>query len=45
MGLYDDAGRLVAVGKLAQPVQKRADVDMNILVKIDLDQNQIQNVS
>lgn len=45
VGLYDDAGRLVAVGKLAQPVQKRSDVDMNILVKIDLDQNPIQKVS
>jgi len=37
IGLYDDAGRLLAVGKLAQPIKKRNDVDMNFLIRIDLD--------
>jgi hypothetical protein len=39
IGLYDDAGQLLAIGKLAQPIRKRSDVDMNFLVKIDLDRN------
>ena len=37
IGLYDDYGRLLAVGKLAQPIKKRNDVDMNFLIRIDLD--------
>jgi hypothetical protein len=37
--LYDDFGRLLAIGKLAQPIKKRNDVDMNFLVRIDLDKN------
>jgi hypothetical protein len=39
VGLYNDAGQLLAIGKLAQPVKKRSDVDMNFLVRIDLDKN------
>ena len=39
IGLYDDAGQLLAIGKLAQPIQKRNDVDMNFLIRIDLDKN------
>ena len=39
IGLYDDFGRLLAIGKLAQPIRKRNDVDMNFLVRIDLDKN------
>jgi len=39
IGLYDQAGQLLAIGKLAQPVRKRIDVDMNFLVRIDLDRN------
>jgi hypothetical protein len=39
VGLYDDSGQLLAIGKLAQPVRKRADVDMNFLIRIDLDKN------
>lgn len=39
IGLYDDAGRLLAIGKLAQPIRKRDDVDMNFLIRIDLDRN------
>ena len=39
IGLYDDAGRLLAIGKLAQPIKKRDDVDMNFLIRIDLDKN------
>lgn len=39
VGLYDSAGQLLAIGKLAQPVRKLTDVDMNLLVRIDLDRN------
>jgi hypothetical protein len=35
IGLYNDKAQLLAVGKLAQPVQKRDDVDMNIIVRWD----------
>jgi len=42
IGLYDTYGRLLAIGKLAQPVKKRIDVDMNFLVRIDLDKNVIK---
>ena len=37
VGLYSPGGVLVAVAKLAQPVKKRDDVDLNFLVQIDLD--------
>jgi hypothetical protein len=37
IGLYNDAGELLAVGKLAQPIQKRTDVDVNFVVRFDLD--------
>jgi hypothetical protein len=39
IGLYDDAGQLLAIGKMAQPIRKRDDVDMNFLIRIDLDKN------
>ena len=39
IGLYNDAGELLAIGKLAQPIRKRNDVDMNFLIRIDLDKN------
>jgi hypothetical protein len=39
IGLYDNLGQLLAIGKLAQPVRKRPDVDMNFLIRIDLDRN------
>jgi hypothetical protein len=35
IGLYDDNARLLAVGKMAEPVQKRNDVDMNFIVRWD----------
>lgn len=38
VALYNDQNEMVAVAKLAQPIQKRRDVDMNIIVRIDLDQ-------
>jgi hypothetical protein len=37
--MEDDAGQLLAIGKLAQPIRKRPDVDMNFLIRIDLDKN------
>ena len=39
IGLYDDAGQLLAIGKLAQPIKKRNDVDMNFLIRLDLDKD------
>lgn len=39
VGLYDDAGQLLAIGKLAQPIKKRSDVDMNFMIRLDLDKN------
>jgi len=35
VGLYDDNAQLLAVAKLARPVQKREDIDMNFLVRWD----------
>ena len=35
VGLYDDDARLLAVAKLARPVQKREDIDMNFLIRWD----------
>ena len=35
IGLYDDDAQLLAVGKLAEPVQKRNDIDMNFIVRWD----------
>ena len=35
IGLYNDDAQLVAVAKLAQPIQKRDDVDMNFIVRWD----------
>ncbi len=39
IGLYNDNNELLAIGKLAQPIRKRNDVDMNFLIRIDLDKN------
>jgi hypothetical protein len=39
IGLYDNFGQLLAIGKLAQPIRKRNDVDMNFLIRLDLDKN------
>ena len=35
IGLYDDKARLLAVGKMAEPIQKRNDVDMNFVLRWD----------
>lgn len=35
IGLYNDDAQLVAVAKLAQPIQKRDDVDTNFIVRWD----------
>ncbi len=35
VGLYDDRARLLAVAKLARPIQKREDIDMNFLIRWD----------
>jgi hypothetical protein len=42
IGLYNDAGQLLAIGKLAQPIRKRNDVDINFLIRIDLDKKPIK---
>ena len=39
IGLYNDRNEMVAVAKLAQPIKKREDVDINFLVRVDLDKN------
>lgn len=39
IGLYNDSAQLLAIGKLAYPVKKRDDVDINVMVRIDLDMN------
>lgn len=36
IGLYDDYGRLLAVGKLGTPIHKRDDVDLNLIVRFDI---------
>ena len=35
IGLYNDMAQLVAVSKLAQPIQKRDDIDMNFIIRWD----------
>ena len=35
IGLYNDNAELLAVSKLAEPVAKRDDVDMNFMVRWD----------
>ena len=35
IGLYDEHSRMVATAKIAQPIQKRDDVDMNFIVRWD----------
>lgn len=36
VGLYDDNDNLLAIAKLANPIEKRDDVDMNIIVRFDM---------
>ena len=36
IGLYDDLGHLLAVGKLSNAIQKRNDVDMNFVIRWDM---------
>jgi hypothetical protein len=36
VGLYDDDDNLLAVAKLANPLEKRDDVDMNVIVRFDM---------
>lgn len=36
VGLYNDNNELLAIGKLANPLEKRDDVDMNIIVRFDI---------
>jgi hypothetical protein len=39
IGLYNDLGQLLMIGKLATPIRKRNDVDMSFLINIDLDKS------
>ena len=39
IGLYNTRNEMIAVAKLAQPIKKRDDVDINFLVRLDLDKN------
>jgi hypothetical protein len=36
IGLYDDFGNLLAIAKLATPIKKRKDIDINIIVRFDM---------
>lgn len=36
IGLYNDNYELIAVGKLANPISKRMDVDMNFIIRFDI---------
>lgn len=36
IGLYNDANELIAIGKLSQPLQKPADTELTIQVKLDI---------
>jgi hypothetical protein len=36
VGLYDEAGQLLAVGKLSSPIKKRDSVETNIIVRFDI---------
>lgn len=36
VGLYNDSGQLLAIGKLSSPIKKRNDVDLNIIVRFDI---------
>jgi hypothetical protein len=44
IGLYNSHGQLLAVGKLAQAIRNRPDVDMNFLLRIDLDSKVVNNI-
>ena len=44
VGLYNEHAQLLAIGKLANPVKNRNDIDTNILVRVDLDQDQFANI-
>ena len=39
IGLYNNFGEVFAIEKLAQQFKKRNDVDMNFLIRLDLDKN------
>jgi len=45
VGLYNSTGTLLAIGKLGQPIKKRDDVDMNFLIRMDLDIRPIKSGS
>ena len=37
IGLYNDTGDLLAIGKLGAPLKKRQDVDVTIDVRLDIE--------
>ena len=44
IGLYNQHAELLAIGKLANPVKNRNNIDMNFLVRVDLDQDQFASI-
>ncbi len=36
IGLYNENNELVAVAKLANPIKKRRDIDINIIIRFDM---------
>jgi len=37
IGLYNDKGQMVMIGKTGTPIKNRNDIDLNFLLKVDLD--------
>jgi len=36
IGLYDEDDQLLAVAKLSNPIKKRKDIDLNIIIRFDM---------
>ena len=41
---HNEYAELLAIGKFATPVKNRNDIDMNFLVRCDLDQDRFANI-
>lgn len=41
IGLYNDKGQLVMIGKTGSPIKNRNDIDLNFHIKIDLDKPKV----
>ena len=41
IGLYNDKGQLLMIGKTGSPIKNRNDIDLNFSLKIDLDKPKV----